>query len=783
MQTIYRDYRQVVNCLFVTLYLITGSLSNFGAIDILAPQWIYLGSVNILVCSYILFFSPIEFKDSLAKLFSTLYIYLYIFYFLWNGLSYFYAVNPVETLINLPRLGNTFFAILFCYLLISNIKYRFNFICLIFFLFLLAEMISYYYDLSEVYPVQGLRVIAIKGFAGNKNITAASIAFKIPFAIYLLLTSKKNLYKVISFIITVSAVLAISLIEARAAILSTIIVLFLLLSFYIYKLIYEKINISIISVRFFTVISPYLIAFLLNIFATNLANDKYRKVPITDTLGKISFTEKSSNGRFNYWGDAWKFIKERPILASGLGNWKIESIDKGKEHISGYTVPYHAHNDFIHVFAETGILGGISYLGLFILITCYLFNIFKNEHSHEGEFSLKKFILFLPLVVYGIDALLNFPVARPLMQSSLAIYLGLILAIHVSKNKSSMSNLNNVLFTKISLFLVLIILIPGLIIHIISFKSLTQQGRLLYEFNNAQYSFTRAELDEISHEFPNLTETAMPIKAMKARYYWLAGNKEEAYKMVSLATLDNPKIHFADNLKATFFLEENKIDSSLYYAKKAFTGLPNNMPHYDIYMRTLAYKRDAPAINEAFEKVRKLGGDTKGIWTIYLRTLALTRSLGDPFSMAKAQEAFKMYPTDENIFQLYRILTYGQARIAEADKLSADAKVLFDKGEYIQASSLYVEAFDKDPLRYSISLNAAFSFYNLKDYTNALKYFSLSTQSKNPEVYQKAMRYKALTLLNLGDNNAACAEYAKLFNKFPKRMYQQEFNKYCRRNN
>ena len=101
------------------------------------------------------------------------------------------------------------------------------------------------------------------------------------------------------------------------------------------------------------------------------------------------------------------------------------------------------------------------------------------------------------------------------------------------------------------------------------------------------------------------------------------------------------------------------------------------MPHYDIYMRTIAYKRDAPAINEAFEKVRKLAGDTKGIWTIYLRTLALTRSLGDPFSMAKAQEAFNMYPTDENIFQLYRILTYGQARIAEADKLSADAKILF----------------------------------------------------------------------------------------------------------
>ena len=782
MQYIRRDNKQLPSFIFIILYLITGSLSNYGAIDILAPQWIYLGSINILVCCYILYASE-DFREPFYKLFSSLYIYVYIFYFVWNALSYFYAVNPTETLINLPRIGNTFFAVFFCTLLIYNIPNRFNFVYGVFFTFLLAEMISYYYDLSEVYPEQGLRVIAIKGFAGNKNITAASIAFKIPFAIYLFLNSKKVFFKIISFLILTSGVFAISLIEARAAILSTIIVLLLLILFYIYKLIYEKIGINKILIKISLIISPYLIAFLLNIFATNLATNKGRKIAITDTIGKISFTEESSNGRFNYWGDAWEYIKENPILASGLGNWKIESIEKGKEHISGYTVPYHAHNDFIHVFAETGVLGGFSYLGLFIIITFYLIKIFKKQHEDKSEFTLQKFILILPLIVYGVDALLNFPVARPLMQSSLAIYLGLILATYLNNKKINKKNIIETRSIRIASGLIFILLIPGILIHIISYKSLTQQGRLLYEFNNASYTYTRAELDQISHDFPNLTETAMPIKAMKARYYWLAGNKVEAHKMVELGALDNPKIHFADNLKAQFFIEENKIDSSYYYAKKAFDGLPNNMPHYDIYMRNLAYKRDAPAINEAFDRVRKIGGDTKSIWTIYLRTLALTRSLGDPFSMAKAQEAFNLYPTDENIFSLYRILTYGQQRITEADNLISKAKPLFDNQSYFEAANSYVKAFDKDPLRYSISINAAFSFFNLKDYENALKYFSLATQSKKPDVVEKAMRYKALSLLNLGDNNAACGEYIKLINKFPKRMYQQEFNKYCRQNN
>ena len=65
---------------------------------------------------------------------------------------------------------------------------------------------------------------------------------------------------------------------------------------------------------------------------------------------------------------------KNPIFGSGLGNWKIASIGEGKEHISGYTVPYHAHNDFIHVFTETGIPGGLVYIGIFATLSfIYLF--------------------------------------------------------------------------------------------------------------------------------------------------------------------------------------------------------------------------------------------------------------------------------------------------------------------------------------------------------------------------------------------------------------------------
>ena len=37
--------------------------------------------------------------------------------------------------------------------------------------------------------------------------------------------------------------------------------------------------------------------------------------------------------------------------------------------------------------------------------------------------------------------------------------------------------------------------------------------------------------------------------------------------------------------------------------------------------------------------------------------------------MQKAAEAFTLYPDDDTIFSLYRILTYGQQRIIEGEQL------------------------------------------------------------------------------------------------------------------
>ena len=768
-------YNYLPNYILLVLYIITGSLSNFKAIDILAPQWIFLGAVNILACLYFLFFNNHSAQVGLSKLSKSIFIYIYLFYFLWSGLSYFYAINPTETLLNLPRLGNTFFAVFFCFLLLNNLENKVVLISRIFIGFLCFELLSFYSDFFTQLEALTFEAMSLKGVAGNKNITAASIAFKVPFLLYSIVTIKRVPLKIILSLVLLTALFSISILSARAAILSSFLVFLIFLSYSLYNLVINRSNLVKGFPNFLFTIVPYVAAILLNLAFSSTQN----KGNITSQLGDIEFTEQSSNGRFQYWSDAYDQVSDNPILGAGLGNWKIASISYGKDHIKGYTVPYHAHNDFIHIFTEVGILGGIAYLSLFIILTLFLFRLLYVQRKEDGNTDFSLFLLVLPFIVYGIDAGLNFPIARPLMQSSLSLFMGLLLSIYLNRFTSKDISPVNPIYSRVILGLSLCLLIPGIIIHILSYQSLTQQGRLLYEFNNGDYKLTLAELDQIEDDFPNLTETAMPIKAMKARYFYLNNQKERAHEYALLGAKDNPQIYFGESLKAQFYLQEQKQDSAYYYSKLAFDNLPNNMPHYNIYMNTLVARKGIPEINKTFEHVRSFAGDTKIIWNIYLRSVAQVTALGDPFAMSKAAEAFKLFPQDDDIFGLYRIMTYGQQRVVQAEQLYKKGNLLYNEKKFEEAFNLFNQAFDLDPLEYTYALNTGFALYENGKDEEAIQYFKMAGNSQKSAVKEKAMRYTALSFYKIGAQSESCAVFLKLMNTYPKRMYRQEFNKYC----
>ena len=196
-------------------------------------------------------------------------------------------------------------------------------------------------------------------------------------------------------------------------------------------------------------------------------------------------------------------------------------------------------------------------------------------------------------------------------------------------------------------------------------------------------------------------------------------------------------------------------------------------------MNSLVARKDVVEMNKSFETVRALAGDTLIIWTIYLRSLANVTGLGDTMTMSKAAEAFKLFPQDYTIFSLYRILTYGQQRVVQAEQLYKQGIELYNAKDFIAAFDLFNQAFDLDPLEYTYALNSGLALYEDKQYPEAVGYLDRVQNSQKVNLKEKALRYKGLALYKGGSTPEACATFLKLKNTYPKRMYRQEFNKYC----
>ena len=762
--------------ILIVLYILTGTLPNFDAIDILAPQWVYLCSINILVAVYLLYN-----KDSFASFFSFLsksYFFLfYAFFIFWAALSINYAINKSETIINFPRYFNVFVAISFVTLLLSKIPNRFRFISVVLSSFLFLEVSLYYNQFIEQITTSDVfNSLSLKGFSGNKNIAAASMVVKLPFAFYLLIKLEKLWVKITLLVLLTVTYVALTIIYARAALLSSTLIMILFVMYQVYVFFFKGRSFKKLVSHSACILLPFVISF----FSSELLSSSLNTRSYADRVETIGLTRQASSGRFNYWESAFESFSENPIIGSGLGNFKIKSIAYGADYIHGYTVPYHAHNDFIHTATELGIFGFIAYFGSFLLLAFYLLQLFRKSSSQK---QMGFVLLFLALVGYGMDAFFNFPVARPLMQSALALIVALIVSEYLDLNNTSLySNTSKSANRKyiLSITLISLFLIPSLIVHVISYRALTQQGELLYEFNNAKYNMTLAQLDEISNDFPNLTETAMPIKSMKARYFYNNGLKEQAYDLIRGGVKDNPYIRFNENLLSQFYFNDKQYDSSYHYAKIAFDNLPNNMPHFNMYMQNLVLKRDRDAMIAAYDRVLPLvRGDTKTVRLIFLRSIGQISNVGDPYTLQKAEEAFRLYPSDDQFFELYRIFTYGQQNIVQAKVFYKEATELYGQKKFSEAAASFVKATDLDALDLTYALNAGLAFYEAKDFENAIRFLKVTDASHKDTLKEKALRYLALSYHASGQQPQACAQFVRLKDQYPKRMYQQEFQKYC----
>lgn len=394
----------------ISLFIIP-LIPNAMSIDVIGVHWFALSILNLVFTLYFLFFNNL-FTLKFFLLFRP-YFFLFIFLF-FCGISLIFTRNINLSIVDFSRVLNVLFSIIFLTNLFRD-KINFYPISIIFSFFLLVDLFTTYLpyiNLSLKSSSTFLNLLSnnfdpayLKGFTGNKNINAAYILIKVPFLLYFISNSKRFIHKFFSSFLLLLIVTTIFLIKSRAAYLS----LFCISLFYIiYTIIYHKRNLIVLPV------------FILGFLFSSLLIQNTKSSSVISEFKSIQFTDASSQGRLSLWENTLEASFSNNFIGLGIGSWKIESLPYWNKNGTDYMVPYHAHNDFLELLTEIGLLGSLAYLLVFLYSFYLILNSFIKSKS------LIDLCIFSSLLVYFIDASLNFPLERYTMQYIFAFLMFLI---------------------------------------------------------------------------------------------------------------------------------------------------------------------------------------------------------------------------------------------------------------------------------------------------------------------------------------------------------------------
>ena len=640
-----------VQLICLVLYLAVHFLPEVGGADPMGFQWLYVSAIDLLIAGYILF-NYSDFKEAITGIFKSQFVIVYSLYLIWALASYFYALNPTETLVCLARLVSTFFifinlSVLFykkdLFVLFKQLAFLVTLFAFVDALFLSIE---FFWQLGQK-PFDNI-ILSLRSIAyGNKNIRAASVLINVPFILYYIVQSKK-IGKVFGIIALCLTLFALFILNTR----STFVGLFLIFIIYTVgafivskkegrKSIFFNLAYFILPIIFSFFVSNMVIKHALSLQkgAGGYGTVAKRIVDITNDI-----SSDNRNARLDFWATGIDYTRKHLLIGNGYGNWKLSSLFYEKEHTRDFVVRYHLHNDFIENFADLGIIGGFLFLFIFLSAFLLVLKIWRNKAYSKYHFAAT--IALMAISCYFVDAALNFPVERTVMQVMFAISAAFLVAPFsaLKKEKEEKSKrIFNPYFTNGVIAILVFLLIGSIAINAMVYKSLRLQKYMMADLGTVPIM----TIDQVKSlpSIPNLSFNSMPLPAMLARYYLKYKKYDEAYRLLNSDKHANPYLHYNDYVMSQYFAAKGNNDSALMYAKKAFYNWPTaNVYFYQLIPMAVKVK-DSTEITKAFNTYIKFRNEPSA-WNTYLNARLELMGAKDPFSMQLIDSALKQFPND-----------------------------------------------------------------------------------------------------------------------------------------
>ena len=739
------------------LYLCIGFLPYFDAVDKKTPQLISLNILNLISLFSIIYFRK-EANQALNKIFSSLILILFLTFVVWSFFTSLFAFNVIEVIITSFNYF-TFFVMFFVFSVFfkSDTELFKRYLPFIISLILIPEIHMVLSEFIERYSSTFSRSTGLRAFTGNINITAFILLFQIPF---LILASKKR--KILRLLIPF-VFFALTILGSRGANLGLLLILF---SFILINIFGKS---RIISRPYLLqILSSFILVLVINstIFVTD---DELTKGKDNSSLNYIDRTSNlntsSTQQRLRFYKHALESISKNFFTGIGSGNWKIESIIYEKPNMTGYKVPYHVHNDYLEIFAETGFIGFINYYGILLLVFFSLYKYYKkqkNIHDNEGFV----IFLFLSLLCFCIDSFLNFPTERPISQVYYFSLIALILSI--TKNEINFFTIENLVIKNNKLILLSLIFLilfstASLYSSKLVYDSYVNQNFLMVANRGKIKNYDVELVKLIDAKYPNITATSVPIESMKANL--LINNDQLSDTIVYMLNQGrnaNPYLNLEDAAQAVYNIKIQQFDSAYFYAKKAFYGLPNHKYHFEILTDLIEYKKDSVELKNVMGVLRKPIDES-----FYKKYLSVTTSIKSSFDdVSKLSDSLSSALPENKYFNLYATMfKVGKENLKKAIRSANVAQAHFDNKNYELAYEKFNDASILNPNEPAYYINAANSLIKIGRDSEAKEILmSVNSNLSNEKIGNS---YYLLGLIYAGEENyeTACDNFKTALKK------------------